>query len=88
MLVNPKISPANGAVFLASHDGKFINGDINPVDCGFPAPFYNTQPLTSKKAGPHFSESQLLFVFISLFIDHHAIVDYGFGRLRLRQAVQ
>ncbi len=41
-----------------------------------------------KKAGPHFSEGQLLFVFISLFIDHHAIVDYGFGRLRQRQAVR
>lgn len=41
-----------------------------------------------KKAGPHFFESQLLFVFISLFIDHHAIVDYGFGRLRQRQAVR
>lgn len=41
-----------------------------------------------KKAGPHFSEDQLLFVFISLFIDHHAIVDYGFGRLILRQAVR
>ncbi|MFE2776123.1 MULTISPECIES: SDR family oxidoreductase [Lactobacillales] len=37
MLVHPKISHA--AVFLASDDDKFMNGDIITVDGGFTAPF-------------------------------------------------
>ncbi|WP_081484248.1 SDR family oxidoreductase [Aerococcus viridans] len=37
MLVHPKISHA--AVFLASDDAQFINGDIITVDGGFTAPF-------------------------------------------------